>query len=156
MKTILFKIARKFKVPFTSKGISGNVYDDVLIARTDFGKNLFCIYDYTSVKDITSDPSAVRKLFKFYWSSMIFADDANQMAYFCMKHFAGICNAIPYKFLYTLSREAGKVYEDLSASNSASNSIFKVKKKHLTKILGEAHAANTVMKYSNQLLEKDV
>ncbi len=87
------------------KGISGEIEKDVIYARTKFGQNVFTLYDFTSVKNIVHSPADVRKLFKLYWSSMIFADDANQMSYFCMKQFVGICNALPYQFLFSLSKE---------------------------------------------------
>ncbi len=146
-------LKRFFLNVMPKKGISGDVEKDVIYARTKFGRNVFTLYDFTSVKNIVHSPSDVRKLFKLYWSSMIFADDANQMAYFCMKHFAGICNALPYQFLFSLSNQTSKVYEDLTSAQSTATSIFSRKKKHLTKLLGEAYAAKKVIDYSQYLLE---
>jgi hypothetical protein len=119
----------KLKVPFLSGGtVTGDVRKDILYASSAHWKNTFVILNYMDLAsdEFTNSPEGIRKLHSMGWSSLIFADDVNKRAIFCMKEYNGLCSTVTYPYLFSsLGGEHAKVYKDLEDVKASASPIFK-------------------------------
>jgi len=119
----------KLKVPFLSGGtVTGDVRKDVLYASSAHWKNTFVILNYMDLAsdEFTNSPEGIRKLHTMGWSSLIFADDVNKRAIFCMKEYNGLCSTVMYPYLFSsLGGEHAKIYKDLEDVKASASPIFK-------------------------------
>ena len=119
----------KLRFPFLSGGtVTGDVRKDILYASSAHWRNTFVILNYMDLAsdEFTSSPAGIRKLHSMGWSSLIFADDVNKRAIFCMKEYNGLCSTVMYPYLFSsLSGEHARVYKDLEDVKASASPIFK-------------------------------
>jgi len=112
------------------KIITGDAKTDIVLAKSEFGKNAFVCFSQLDIEkdDIFTSPDAVKRLQKLGWTSMIITDDVNKQATFCMKQFGGICSTIPYSFIFaSLGKEHAQVYKDLEDAARSAGPFFRKK-----------------------------
>ena len=134
---IFYRILKK--VPgFRNRAVSGDIQRDILFAGSQYGKNMFlCFSKMDMERDvILTSPAAVQRLYKLGWASIIVTDDANKEATFCMKEYGGVCNTVPYSFIYSsLGSEHSKVYKDIEDAQRAAGPFFRKKSTTKRKLL---------------------
>jgi hypothetical protein len=127
---VFFRAMRGIKVPGFDKAVSGDPKNDVLWAKTQYGKNMFICFSQLDLDndDMFSSPDVVKKLHQLGWASIVVTDDVNKQATFCMKEFGGICSTIPYSFIFSsLGKEHSQVYKDLEDANRSAGPFFRKK-----------------------------
>ena len=119
----------KLKIPFLSGGtVTGDVRKDILSASSAHWKNTFVILNYMDLAsdEFVNSPEGIKKLHSMGWSSLIFADDVNKRAIFCMKEFNGLCSTVMYPYLFSsMGGEHARVYKDLEDVKASASPIFK-------------------------------
>jgi hypothetical protein len=147
------------KIGINKKTISGNVKQDVILAKSTFKDNTFVLFNYMNIKnsDVFKNPSTVKKLHKLNWGSFIIADDVNQRAFFCMKQFKGLCSLVQYRYMFE-ALTAGKgtynnAYEDLQDIKKQSTPFFNIQKPS-KRIFGESKADDKLLSYLKIIEEK--
>ena len=122
--------------------LTGDPRKDVILNTSTFKENVFvCLNKIDIPENFFTSASDIQKLFGLNWTSLIFCDDVNKMASFCMRDYKGVCSTIPYSYLYAFSKEASKVYEDITDVKKSAGPIFR-RKASITKLLGESKAIN--------------
>ena len=87
----------------------------------------------------------LNRLYKMGWGNFVVADDIARVAYFCMKDFRGLCNAVPYAMMYQYLGQS-KAYESMEDAKKANSSIFKIGPR-FTKLIGEWKVDQKLLKY---------
>jgi len=122
--------ANKLRVPFLKGGtVTGDVHKDILYGKSMHWKNIFCILNYMDLgsDEFTTSPQGINKLHSMGWSSLIFTDDVNKRAIFCMKEYNGLCSTVQYPYLFSsLGKEHAVVYKDLEDVKASASPIFKM------------------------------
>jgi hypothetical protein len=127
---IFFRAMRGIKILGKGPVISGNPKKDIVLAQSQYGKNIFVCFSKLDIEEdeVFKSPAAVQKLQKLGWSSMIITDDVNKQATFCMKEFGGVCSTIPYSFIYaSLGKEHSQIYKDLEDASRSAGPFFRKK-----------------------------
>jgi len=128
---VFFRAMRGIKIPgFKDKAITGNAKTDVILARSQFGKNAFVCFSQLDLEkdDLFTSAASVKRLQKLGWTSMIITDEVNKQATFCMKQFGGVCSTIPYSFIFSsLGKEHSQVYKDLEDAARSAGPFFRKK-----------------------------
>lgn len=128
---VLFRALRGLRIPgFKDKAISGDPKKDIVLAKSQFGKNAFVCFSKLDIEkdDVFTSPQAVQRLHKLGWASLIVTDDVNKQATFCMKQFGGVCSTIPYSFIFaSLGKEHAQVYKDLEDAARSAGPFFRRK-----------------------------
>ena len=123
-------VVNKLKIPFLSGGtVTGDVRKDILYASSSHWRNTFVILNYMDLAsdEFVNSPEGIKKLHTMGWSSLIFADDVNKRAIFCMREFNGLCSSIQYPFLFSsLSGDHNRVFKDLEDVKASASPIFKM------------------------------
>jgi len=160
---IVIKFGRKFLrfvYKYINKWISklfGGTYSgdprrDVLMGDQN-GKGFVVFSKTEDIDDLfLRNYSKINRLFKLGWGNIIIADEINRVAYFCMKDFKGVCNAISYAMMYQNLGQL-KAYETLEAAERQSSSIFKIQK-NFSKIIGESIVEQKLIKYNSTSEDK--
>ena len=129
IKRVLFRVLRGLRIPgFKDKAITGDPKADVVLAKTQYGKNMFICFSKLDIEqdEMFSSPQAVQKLHKLGWASIIVADDVNKQATFCMKQFGGVCTTLPYSFLFSAyGKEVHQVYKDIEDAARSAGPFFR-------------------------------
>jgi len=127
--------------PLLSRTVSGDPKKDILFASTTFTDDTFVCMDTIDLQNsITQSASSVRKLHYMGWRSFILADNVNKRVNFCMKEFKGVCNLIPYSFLFSsLGTGQKQTFDDLEDIKKSSAAFFR-KKVPKSKVFGEQFA----------------
>jgi hypothetical protein len=154
---VFYKVIRSLKVPFIrNTALTGDPKKDLFFASTNSRDNLFVLLNYIDLKNdaLMQDMRKVRKLQGLSWGSFIVADDINKRAMFCMKEFKnGLCNIIPYTYIFSSFRNKGKgyydVYKDMEDLKSKSGPFFNARKTNIQKMVGEAYTDSKLIEYSN-------
>jgi|LSQX01.2.fsa_nt_gb hypothetical protein len=125
----LFWVAcRGLRIPFLKRRVlSGDPVKDVLWASTFHKRYVFCLLNYADISDsdLLRNAGGMKKLHDVGWNSLIFADDVNKRAIFCMKEFHGLCSSVPYQFIYS-SLGQSKVYDNLEDVKKSASPFFKL------------------------------
>ena len=110
--------------------ITGDPQKDIAYASTLFKHNVFCLINYNdSISEMTRNPGALRKMYKLGWNSLVFADDINRKATFCMQEFHGLCSSIPYSLMgASFGKEYQSVFQGMEEVKKSSASFFSTKK----------------------------
>ena len=117
--------------------VTGDAKNDIVWANTQYKKDLFVCLSQLDIEqtDFQATPNMMSKLNQLGWASMIFADDVNKTAKFCMKEFGGVCSELPYSHMYaSFGLAHGKVYTDLEDAKKATGPFFRNKSTTLRKI----------------------
>lgn len=91
----------------------------------------------------------INRLFKLGWGNFVIADDALQIAHFCMRANKGICQSMNYRMMYKTLGQSG-VYEDLEDARKQNSSLFKMKKTRFSKLLGESKTEEKLFIYQER------
>jgi len=68
-------------------------------------------------------------MYKLGWNSLVFADDINRKATFCMQEFHGLCSSIPYSLMgASFGKEYQSVFQGMEEVKKSSASFFSTKK----------------------------
>jgi len=150
---VFFRAMRGIKIipGFKYKPITGNIKQDVVWATSQYGKNTFVCFSQLDLEkdDMFTSPTAVQKLHKLGWASMIVTDDVNKQATFCMKQFGGICSTIPYSFIFSsFGKEVHQVYKDIDDASRSAGPFFRKKSTSRAKIFSDARTLAKLEKYS--------
>jgi len=134
------------------KTISGDVKQDIILARSTFKDKTFVLFNYLNIKnsDVFQNPSTVRKLHKLNWGSYVIADDVNQRAFFCMKQFKGLCSLVLYRYMFeALTTSKGtynNAYEDIQDIKKQATPFFSSRTAS-RKVFGESKADDKLLTY---------
>ncbi len=138
---MIFRGMRGLRIPgFKDKPITGNPKTDVVWATSQYGKNAFICLSRLDLEDeqTFASPTVVQRLHQLGWASLIFTDDVNKQATFCMKQFGGVCSTIPYSFIFaSLGREHGQVYKDMEEAQRSAGPFFRKKSTTKRKIISQ-------------------
>lgn len=131
--------------PIIARTISGDPRRDVIYASTEFSDKTFICFDSMDLKDsFTQSASNIKKLHYLGWRSFLLVDSVNKKVNFCMKEFGGLCNVIPFQFLYSsLGQSQKQTFEDLEDIKKSSSAFFR-QKVSKSKVLGENLALSKV------------
>jgi len=117
--------------PFSKgKAISGDAKKDIVLAKSQYGKNAFVCMSKLDIEkdDVFTSPKAIQRLHSLGWTSMIVTDDVNKQATFCMKEFGGVCSTLPYSFIFaSLGKDHSQVYKDLEDAARSAGPFFRRK-----------------------------
>jgi hypothetical protein len=153
---LIWRLGRFLRLPaIKDRAITGDPKRDILWASTLYKKRVSLLLSQTDIDEnnLFAQPKDVLKLFKLGWSSIMVADDVNKQATFCMKEFSGMCNVVPYAYLFaSLGKEQAKVYEDLEDVRRSAGPFFRMKVP-MRKIMGEAIAYEKFKKYDTYMSE---
>jgi hypothetical protein len=137
---------------------SGDPRRDIIMGRTGMGKGSESFIVLSKQEDIDEffldNIGRLNRLFRMGWGNFIVADDIGRTAYFCMKKFKGMCNAIPYAMMYQYLGQS-KAYETMEDAKKANSSIFKISPKRFSKVIGEWVVEHKLDKYSHLSEDKD-
>jgi len=121
-----------------------NVTKQVILAASTMKNNVFLVLNKNNIEpSFLEDASNMKDLTKYLgWCSIVFADDVNQQASFCMRVNHGMCNMVPYRVLmYAANKSVASAYQEIDEIQNAVSSVFRMNKKNVIKILGEMRAA---------------
>jgi hypothetical protein len=131
--------------------LQGDPRKDIIFERSGYkGKGILVLSKAEDIEDNFFNKIAdIKKLFKLGWGNIIIADDVAKTAYFCMQQFKGVCNMLPYATIY---KNLGQydVYKDMDDLQRQSSSIFKVGKKHISKIVTDSLVIKKYLKYISE------
>lgn len=124
--------------PFLKRTVTGDPMKDIIYASTKFKDKTFVCFDSMDIQNsFTSSASTVKKIQNLGWGSFIIADNVNKRANFCMKEFGGMCNILPYSYLFSsLSKDQKQSYTDLEDIKKSSSAFFR-RKVPKRKVFGE-------------------
>jgi len=127
------------KVPLLARPITGDPKRDIIFASTDFSDNTFVCFDSSDLSEsFTQSASNVKKLNYLGWRSFILADNVNKRVSFCMQEFKGLCNILPYQYLFSsLGQTQQKAFEDLEDIKKSSSAFFRKKLVNKNRVIGE-------------------
>jgi len=136
------------RLPFTQLSISGDPKKDIIFARTVHRDDIFLAMNLIDVRsEFFEKTRNIKWMHKLGWSSFVITDDINKFAYFCMKEFHGMCSLVQYNWMYTtISKEHGRVFEDMEDVKKSSSPFFKLSKRS-TEIVGEKCASHNLSKF---------
>jgi len=140
---VLFRVWRGIKKVLPGihqSSITGDAKNDIVWANTEYKKDLFICLSQLDLDqaDFKSNPGVMSKLNQLGWASMIFADDVNKRATFCMKEFGGVCSLLPYSHMYaSFGKEHGQVYSDLQDAQKSTGPFFRKKSTTRRKIFSK-------------------
>lgn len=143
----IWATVRRTRLPFTQLTISGDPKSDIILSKTVHKDDVFMVMNLMDIGDEFFERTRnIKWMYKLGWSSFVVSDDVNKRAYFCMKEFNGMCSSVQYNFMYnSISKEHGKVFDDLEDVKKSSSPFFKLSKK-ATSIIGEEYASQLVNK----------
>ena len=133
------------------KPVTGDPKQDIIYRTTGHKGETFVALDKNSDVDeyFLNNINKINRLFKFGWGNFVICDDALQLAHFCLRANKGICQGMSYRMMYKTLGQSG-VYEDLEDLRKQNSSIFKVSRKRLSKILGEAKSDEKLFNYQER------
>lgn len=109
------------------KTVTGDPRKDIVYQKSVFRDGVFCIINANDLsEDFFSSAGGVSKLFSLGWKSVVALDDVKKQAYFCMKQFKGICNVIPYVYMFSTLKQKD-VFDSLEEVKRASTPFFRMK-----------------------------
>jgi len=132
------------------------VKNQIVTASSSIGRNLYLLLNKNNISsELLNDAKSMNKMHKMLgWCSMIFADDVNQQAYFCMRVNHGMCSMVPYRVLiYSAGKHTGNAYSEIDEIQNAVSSVFKIKAGRITKILGEMKVADKILGVQQYITE---
>jgi hypothetical protein len=131
--------------------VSGDPKKDIIYRTTGHGGETFVVLERNHDIDefFLKNIKKINRLFKLGWGNFVIADDALQVANFCMRASKGICQGISYRMMYKTLGQSG-VYEDLEDIRQQSSSLFKMKRVRFSKLLGESNAENRLINYQER------
>ena len=131
------------------------IKNKVIYATTSFVRNTFMVLNKNSFSEDMSEKSYKYLINTLSWCSLIFMDDVNQQASFCMKMNKGRCSVIPYRVLIhsTMNKTMGQAYQEIDEVQSAVSSVFRMNQNSITKIFGEMEAAYSLIDIRQHLNE---
>ncbi len=135
----------------TMASLKGDPVNDILKGKSVFNETPFLLLNYNQIKDdaFFADAGGIDQLFAMGWQSVIAADDIAKRAIFCMKQFNGLCNVIPYSFVYSgLGRDAMNVYKDLEELRKSTAPYFSSKQSS-KKFFSESYVKELVERYGS-------
>ena len=114
-----------------SSTLNDNWKHSVVLGKTNFKDNLCILLNRNDLNDdFLGTPKEIKKLFSLYWPSLIFADEVNKTASFCMTEYSGMCSMVNYTFLYSnVSRHAKDAYETMEDVRRSSGPLFKISRR---------------------------
>jgi len=128
--------------------MTGDPRRDIIMART--GKEGLGIIVLDRNEDIDerflNNMPKVNRLFKMGWGNIIVADDVTRNAYFCMRKFGGVCQAMNYAMMYQNLGQL-KVYESMEDAKRQNSSLFKVSTR-ASKVFSEWKIEDKLLKYN--------
>jgi len=132
------------------------IKNQIIYATSTMKNNVYMVLNKNNISpEFLEDTKSLANMQKYLsWCSMVFVDDVNQQASFCMRVNHGMCNLVPYR---VLMQSAGKTltgaYNDIDDIQNAVTSVFKMKKQKLTKLLGEMKVASSFLDVQQYLSE---
>jgi hypothetical protein len=131
--------------------VSGDPKKDIIYRTTGHKGETFVVLERNHDVDeyFLRNIKKINRLFKLGWGNFVIADDAIQMAHFCMRASKGICQVISYRMMYKTLGQSG-VYEDLEDIRKQNSSLFKMKRVRFSKLLGESNAENKLINYQER------
>ena len=135
----------------TMSSLKGDPVYDILKGKSVFNETPFLLLNYNEIKDDSffADAGGIDQLFAMGWKSIVAADDVGKRAIFCMREFNGLCNVIPYSFIYSgLGRDAMNVYKDLEELRKSTAPYFSSKQSS-KKFFSESYIKELVEKYGS-------
>jgi hypothetical protein len=135
----------------TMSSLKGDPVYDILKGKSVFNETPFLLLNYNEIKDDSffADAGGIDQLFAMGWTSIVAADDVGKRAIFCMREFNGLCNVIPYSFIYSgLGRDAMNVYKDLEELRKSTAPYFSSKQSS-KKFFSESYIKELVEKYGS-------
>lgn len=102
---------------------------DFALYPEDAYEQTILIFSNTELReDVIQKRSALRKLFKLQWGSIVVCDDVNKRASICMKQFKGLCNIIDYQYMaLAISKDHLSVYQDQEDLKQSTSPFFRRK-----------------------------
>ena len=128
--TRAWKAIKKTLPGIQTSPVTGNAKNDIVWANTEYKNNMFICLSQLDLDqyNFQANPNVMNKLKQLGWVSMIFADDVNKRATFCMQEFGGVCSIIPYGHIFSsFSRDHSKVYQDLEDAKKSTGPFFRQK-----------------------------
>ena len=131
--------------------VSGDPKKDIIYRTTGQKGETFVVLERNHDVDeyFLKNIKKINRLFKLGWGNFVIADDALQMAHFCMRASKGICQGLSYRMMYKTLGQSG-VYEDLEDIRKQNSSLFKMKRVRFSKLLGESNAENKLINYQER------
>jgi hypothetical protein len=131
--------------------VSGDPKKDIIYRTTGHKGETFVVLERNHDVDeyFLRNIKKINRLFKLGWGNFVIADDALQIAHFCMRASKGICQGVSYRMMYKTLGQSG-VYEDLEDIRKQSSSLFKMKRVRFSKLLGESNAENKLINYQER------
>jgi hypothetical protein len=129
-----WSVLRAIKLPIIGapfrRSTTGDPQRDIVYASTVFKHNVFCLINYNdSVSEMIKNPGTLRKMYKMGWNSLVFADDINRKAIFCMQEFQGLCSTIPYSIMgASFGKDYQQVFQGMEEVKKSSASFFSIKR----------------------------
>jgi hypothetical protein len=146
-RKIMGKILR-----FVNRGpVTGDPKKDIIYQTTGHKGETFVVLEknYDVDEYFLKNTKKINRLFKLGWGNFIIADDALGIAHFCMRANKGICQGVSYRMMYKTLGQSG-VYEDLEDLRKQNSSLFKVRSKRFSKLLGEAKVDEKLINYQER------
>lgn len=137
---------------FTHRGpVSGDPKKDIIYRTTGHKGETFVVLEKNHDVDqyFLQNTKRINRLFKLGWGNFIIADDALGIANFCMRANKGICQGVSYRMMYKTLGQSG-VYEDLEDLRKQNSSLFKMRAKRFSKLLGEAKVEEKLINYQER------
>jgi len=160
MKRIGYKIYNKTigKIPLLGRNPPQGVKvkNQIIYATSSMKNNVYLVLNKNNIDpSFLEDTKSLSDMQKYLnWCSMIFVDDVNQQASFCMRVNHGMCNIVPYRVLMqSASKTLTGAYNDIDDIQNAVQSVFKMKKQKMTKLLGEMKIASSLLDVQQYLSE---
>ena len=131
--------------------VSGDPKKDIIYRTTGHKGETFVVLERNHDVDeyFLRNIKKINRLFKLGWGNFVIADDALQIANFCMRASKGICQGLSYRMMYKTLGQSG-VYEDLEDIRKQNSSLFKMKRVRFSKLLGESNAENKLINYQER------
>ncbi|OQB41146.1 MAG: hypothetical protein BWY04_01032 [candidate division CPR1 bacterium ADurb.Bin160] len=152
---LIYRAWKTFKIVsgIEIHGLTGDPKKDIIYATTKFGRDVLCAVDKADITSEKFKTVGIDRLFKLKWGSIVFCDEINKMAWFCLKDFKGICSQLSYTYLFS-SIKSGmeKVYNDVAGVKKSASPFFRMKVP-IRKIFGESLANTKMKQFSNILRE---
>ncbi len=144
------------RFPLLTRTISGDPKKDIIYASSQFGVDTFILLNMMDIKEaFLKSPSLVKKLHYMGWRSFAVSDEVNRRVSFCMKEFGGVCNVVPYSYLFSsLGGDQKRAFDDLEDVRKSTAAFFKQKIPR-KKLLGE-QLVNAKLDKINNLSEAEI
>lgn len=147
---MFYSITRKLPF-FRNTPLKQDPFEDIIYARSKYGKNIFCLLNLASLEndDMFRSQGGVDRLKRLGWNSLLIADDITKRIVFCMKEYGGLCEVTHYSFIYSsFGREGKEAYEKLEDLKKSTSPFFS-QKASASKLFGESLANEYKERFSS-------